>query len=157
MSDLTVYFKNGSKDVFEDISDFSVYRYSLTHKGMISFAYHNRELNCKAYATLRMETIRYYLISDLESLCSVIEEAVNVLSEPPIMKIHIDNMNADNEDLQVYFQDGSRKTFKNLYLFGLSTGSITDKDILLFTYNKGTCLGNIYLDEVRYYLVARKD
>lgn len=157
MSDLTVYFKNGSKDVFEDISDFSVYRYSITNKGMISFDYYNRQLNCKAYATVRTETIRYYLVSDLEALCPVIEDAVNVLSEHPLTKVHIDNMDYDNDDLQVYFQDGSRKTFKGLYLWGRSTGSITDKDILLFTYNEGTCLGNIYLDEVMYYVVTRKD
>lgn len=156
MSDLTVYFKNGSKDIFGNISDFSVYKYSITNKGMISFDYHNRELNCKAYATLRTETIQYYLISDLESLCPVIEDAVNVLSEPPLMKVHIDNMDADNNDLQVYFQNGSRKTFRGLYLCGRSTGSITDKESLLFTYNKGTYLGNIYLDEIIYYVVVRK-
>lgn len=157
MSNFTVYFKNGNKTVFENFSDFLIYRYSITNKGMISFLYVEKTSGYKACANLRTDTIRYYLVSDLKSVIPASDDVVNALIEPPIMEVHLANMSENNEDLQVYFQDGSMKTFKDLQLYGYNTGSITDKDALLFTYNKGTCLGNIYLDEVNYASEVQKD
>lgn len=156
MSNLTVYFKNGNKTVFENFSDFLISRYSITNK-VISFLYVEKTSRQKACAEVQTDTIRYYLVSDLKSISPASDDPVNALSEPPITEVHLANMSENNEDLQVYFQDGSVTTFKDLQLYGYTTGKITDNDSLVFTYNKGTCLGNIYLDEVNYASEVQKD
>lgn len=152
-----MYFSNGNKTVFENFSKFSIGHYSMATQGILTFNYYNSELKLQAYATVRTDTIRYYLVSDLESLNPASDDPVSALVEPPIMVAHLFNVEGDNKNLQVCFQNGSVKTFQDLQLCGYVPGGITTKDALVFTYNKGTCLGNIYLDEVNYYLEIQKD